>query len=360
MNMTEDEFSIAKDEFSIDMVENPGSGFVENPIVSQTGFQAGDVVRVLSSQLDAVVVDPDWKTGEVKVRLVSTDAIKAVRTTDVQLVGERDVAGMRERARTRRASATLRARRHVDTWRARVRVLVTSQNFQIGILLVILVDALFILADKCTYTDDDDCEAFPDTLRHTVTWTALSIYTIEICLKLYGCGLRVFARDLWNWFDVLIVLVSFVLAIDDAANVYILGRLSRLLRGARLFRVVRLTRVCCKCHFVCDMCSQTCQHLVSVNKSRYIDTDQNFDLDLTYIDTDLIAMGVPAYSTWREPLIQFYRNPIGEVARFFNENHPAHYRIYNACPELPYPEKPFYGQGNYLRPTLLHFSDSRV
>lgn len=343
--MTEDKFSIAKDEFAIDMVE------MENPIVSQTVLQKDDVVRILSSQLEAIVVDPDWKPGEVKVRLKSTNTVKAVRSTDVKIMAGENIPVARDRSQSRnsharRASAVLRDRATANTLKARIRVVVTSRNFQLGILLVILVDALFILADKCTYTDDDNCEGFPLQLVNTVTWVALSIYSAEIILKVYGCGFRVFARDVWNWFDVLIVVISFALALESAANVFVLGRVSRFLKGARLFRAVRLTRVCCKCHFVCDICSNMCQHVVSVNKSRYIDQDRNFDLDLTYIEDDLIAMGVPAYSTWREPLIQFYRNPISEVARFFNETHPAHYRIYNACPELPYPENPFYGQGN--------------
>ena len=51
-------------------------------------------------------------------------------------------------------------------------------------------------------------------------------------------------------------------------------------------------------------------------------------------------MGVPACGF----LNTLYRNPIGEVSRFFNDRHPKNYRIYNCCPELPYPEKPFRGQ----------------
>ena len=47
-------------------------------------------------------------------------------------------------------------------------------------------------------------------------------------------------------------------------------------------------------------------------------------------------MGVPAVG-----IQGFFRNPYMDVSRFFNERHPHKYRIYNCCPEMPYPEKPF-------------------
>jgi len=37
----------------------------------------------------------------------------------------------------------------------------------------------------------------------------------------------------------------------------------------------------------------------------------------------------------------FFRNSLYEVARFFKINHRGHFRVYNACPEMPYPEEPF-------------------
>jgi len=37
----------------------------------------------------------------------------------------------------------------------------------------------------------------------------------------------------------------------------------------------------------------------------------------------------------------FVRNSLHEVARFFKIKHRGHFRVYNACPEMPYPEEPF-------------------
>lgn len=50
----------------------------------------------------------------------------------------------------------------------------------------------------------------------------------------------------------------------------------------------------------------------------------------------IIAMGVPATG-----FIALYRNPINEVVRFFNLRHEGAYRIYNCCPEHPYPHEKF-------------------
>jgi hypothetical protein len=53
----------------------------------------------------------------------------------------------------------------------------------------------------------------------------------------------------------------------------------------------------------------------------------------------VIAMGLP--STNLEGL---YRNPITEVARFFNTQHKDHYLILNLCSERTYPSEPFHGR----------------
>lgn len=47
-------------------------------------------------------------------------------------------------------------------------------------------------------------------------------------------------------------------------------------------------------------------------------------------------MSVPA--TGR---MSFYRNPLPEVARFFETRHPGRYMVFNCCPEHPYPTGKF-------------------
>ena len=51
-----------------------------------------------------------------------------------------------------------------------------------------------------------------------------------------------------------------------------------------------------------------------------------FDLDLTYITEQIIAMGLPCTG-----VSGIYRNPQGEVIKFLTAYHEGQYKIYNLC-----------------------------
>jgi len=79
-------------------------------------------------------------------------------------------------------------------------------------------------------------------------------------------------------------------------------------------------------------CLKSVRKGVSKNRRRFVDYEEEFDLDLTYITPATVAMSCPANSC----LTSIYRNPLQEVGRFFETYHSGKYLIVNCCPELPY------------------------
>ena len=80
--------------------------------------------------------------------------------------------------------------------------------------------------------------------------------------------------------------------------------------------------------------------LVSKAKTRFC--YDGFDLDLTYITTRIIGMGLSSTS-----IEGIYRNNMEDVKRFFYTRHKDHYKVYNLCEEKTYPKDSFYKQGYY-------------
>ena len=70
--------------------------------------------------------------------------------------------------------------------------------------------------------------------------------------------------------------------------------------------------------------SKVARRLVSKQKQRL--KQDGFDLDLTYITDQVIAMGLPCTGS-----AAIYRNPQSEVIRFLNAYHEGNFMIYNLC-----------------------------
>jgi len=81
------------------------------------------------------------------------------------------------------------------------------------------------------------------------------------------------------------------------------------------------------------------RRLVSKKKKRYQDSENNFDLDLTYVTNRIIAMGIPS-----ENYERFYRNPLNEVQRFLESKHKGKYKLWNLCAERHYEKSHFQGR----------------
>ncbi|PIA56592.1 hypothetical protein AQUCO_00700736v1 [Aquilegia coerulea] len=87
------------------------------------------------------------------------------------------------------------------------------------------------------------------------------------------------------------------------------------------------------------------RHMVSQNKRRY--QEGGFDLDMTYITENIIAMGFPAgdmSSGFFGYVEGFYRNHMEEVIKFFETHHQGKYKVYNLCSERLYDASLFEGK----------------
>ncbi|KAL0236026.1 hypothetical protein GEMRC1_002608 [Eukaryota sp. GEM-RC1] len=75
--------------------------------------------------------------------------------------------------------------------------------------------------------------------------------------------------------------------------------------------------------------STTLRSAVSKNKRRYVDAEYN--LDLTYITPQVIAMGFPCMG-----VKALYRNPYPQVKAFLDHYHKDRFKVYNLCAEAPF------------------------
>ena len=76
--------------------------------------------------------------------------------------------------------------------------------------------------------------------------------------------------------------------------------------------------------------SNLLRQLVSKNRKRLV--DGKFNLDLTYINERIIAMGYPS----DKPIENLIRNNIKQVSEYLNEKHENSYKIFNLCLESDY------------------------
>ncbi|XP_050076624.1 phosphatidylinositol 3,4,5-trisphosphate 3-phosphatase and dual-specificity protein phosphatase PTEN isoform X2 [Anopheles maculipalpis] len=76
------------------------------------------------------------------------------------------------------------------------------------------------------------------------------------------------------------------------------------------------------------------REMVSGRRNRY--TQDDFNLDLTYIKANIIAMGYPA-----ENMEAIYRNNREDVLKLLTEKHEGKYKVYNLCSERTYDTKLF-------------------
>ena len=74
------------------------------------------------------------------------------------------------------------------------------------------------------------------------TLIVLIFYGIEVIFKMVGCGARVFMRDRWNWFD-LVVLGCSILTMEDQGGTVLIARFGKNVRFLRNIKAGKRLRM---------------------------------------------------------------------------------------------------------------------
>eukprot|EP00039_Didymoeca_costata_P018887 m.335385 g.335385 ORF g.335385 m.335385 type:complete len:559 (-) comp17585_c0_seq1:74-1750(-) len=220
------------------------------------------------------------------------------------------------------------------TFREKVRLVLIGFRLQLLIVFIAFVDIILLIIQLA------QGDKYPSLGILIVIWIIVGVYTLEIVMRLVALQFYLFFKSPGNIFDFLIVLVSIILISLAEAKAGTAVRILRFLRAAQALRAIRALAIMQKQSSVQSKTSgnlfQAARNITGENKKRYVDLQNSIDIDLTYINTQIIAMGVPATG-----FISWFRNPIDEVVKFFNLRHKNAYRIYNVCPEHPYPHERF-------------------
>ncbi|XP_071087021.1 phosphatidylinositol 3,4,5-trisphosphate 3-phosphatase TPTE2-like isoform X1 [Haliotis cracherodii] len=224
----------------------------------------------------------------------------------------------------------------LESLQFQVKKVVEHIAFRAVTVLLIILDFSLVIVDLTR----DTC-ASVDSGMEIVSHIIITLFVVEVSARIFYQG-KEFFYNVWDVLDMVIVFVSFIIDMVfigiesdqsctesnhvDYAKLVVIGRVFRIIRIVRIiyFMVVQHRQV-----------TRATRHVVSQNKRRY--QKDGFDLDLCYITERVIAMSFPS-----KGMMAFYRNPIREVARFFNTKHSGHYRIYNLCSERDYDETLFF------------------
>ncbi|XP_054155625.1 phosphatidylinositol 3,4,5-trisphosphate 3-phosphatase TPTE2-like [Oppia nitens] len=220
--------------------------------------------------------------------------------------------------------------------REKVRRIVEHLYFRLFGLALIVVDLILLIVDLST----DDKSSNQEFVFNTLSMIFGTYFVVEVTLRIYAKTMQIFFIDMLDTLDFAVISVSFIVT-----AVYCFVEMSgytRLVLFGRVVRIVRTVILVRLCYTEPRNLRRGARQVVSENKRRI--RTSLFDLDLTYVTDNIIAMSFP--STGR---MAFYRNNIKDVAAYLDKNHgPGNYKVYNLCAEKQYDPKYFHGQvGHY-------------
>ena len=117
----------------------------------------------------------------------------------------------------------------------KVKKLVDSKAFQNAILIVIIINSIIMgLQTSPTITDAIG------GVRDVLDWVCLSIFILEMLLKMIAERFFGYFKSGWNWFDFIIIITSLLsgLAVLSSIRILRVFRVFRSLKGLRGFKMV--------------------------------------------------------------------------------------------------------------------------
>ncbi|RWS30731.1 phosphatidylinositol triP phosphatase-like protein, partial [Leptotrombidium deliense] len=220
-------------------------------------------------------------------------------------------------------------------FREKVRRKVEHIIFRLFTVVLIITDCILLIVDIAIVDKPNEQEIFD-----ILALSFVSFFVLEVCVRIYAHTPQAFFKNIYNTIDFIIIAISFALnviafIVDIAgpAKLFVLGRIIRVIVLIRLIRVFYTEP-----HNI----RKGARNVVSENKRRY--RDGEFDIDLTYVTKNVLAMSFPSSGR-----MAVYRNNIKEVAKFFDTRHGSeHFKVYNMCSEKGYDTSYFHGRvGRY-------------
>jgi len=242
----------------------------------------------------------------------------------------------------------------------KLRRIVENIYFRVFTFLLIITDISIVITEISI-----NCSWNPVSIVLRNLDVAISVYfVIEVLARIFALTPKVFfSKKSWhNIVDFIVVMLAFAATI--AAVVIIdnieedekeyrdgntkwkceteegsSGKQFSLLVVIRIIRILRFIRLI-RIYFEHRRLVKGIRQRISENKRRF--QVDGYDLDLTYILTNVIAMSFPSKGTKA-----LYRNKIDNVAKFFEDKYSDRehidYMIYNLCSEMEYDHRKFHG-----------------